>query len=105
MIDENEIMPFNFVKYGGVYTGGHNGMRYMIRRTGDKPDFVIEAIVWQGPYAYPAMTKEQLTSEQFDYSPDGRLKAIEWLKEQYETRIDEWNQAPSVLDVKPIIHE
>ena len=25
MINEKEIMPFNFFKYGGIYTGGHNG--------------------------------------------------------------------------------
>ena len=41
MINEKEIMPFNLFKYGGIYTGGHNGMRYKIERTGEKPDYVL----------------------------------------------------------------
>ena len=28
MIDPNGIMPLNFFKYKGVYTGQHNGMIY-----------------------------------------------------------------------------
>ena len=31
MINEKEIMPFNFFKYGGIYTGGHNGMRLSVQ--------------------------------------------------------------------------
>ena len=45
MIDEKEILPFNFFSYGGVYSGDHNGMRYMIKRTGKKPDFTLNALV------------------------------------------------------------
>ena len=33
MMDEKEIMPYNFFKYGGVYTGEHHGMRYLIKNT------------------------------------------------------------------------
>ena len=44
MINEKEIMPFNFFKYGGIYTGGHNGMRYKIERTGEKPDYVLNVL-------------------------------------------------------------
>ena len=55
MINEKEIMPFNFFKYGGVYTGGHNGMRYKIERTGEKPDYVLNVLIWQGPYASTAI--------------------------------------------------
>ena len=36
MMDEKEIMPYNFFKYGGVYTGEHHGMRYLIKNTGEK---------------------------------------------------------------------
>ena len=32
MIDPNGIMPLNFFKYKGVYTGQHNGMRYMLKK-------------------------------------------------------------------------
>lgn len=98
MIDEKEIMPFNFLKYGGVYSAGHNGMRYLIKREGDKPDFIIKAYVWQGPYCFSATPAEKISSQEFEYSEDGRLAAISWIKNQYETRKDEWDAAPSILD-------
>ena len=62
MINEKEIMPFNFFKYGGIYTGGHNGMRYKIERTGEKPDYVLNVLIWQGPYASTAMKEEDITA-------------------------------------------
>ena len=46
MIDPNGIMPLNFFKYKGVYTGQHNGMRYMLKQTGEKPDLKLSACVW-----------------------------------------------------------
>ena len=58
MINEKEIMPFNFFKYGGIYTGGHNGMRYKIERTGEKPDYVLNVLIWQGPYASTNIQKK-----------------------------------------------
>ncbi|MGN0317323.1 MAG: hypothetical protein ACI4E1_05225 [Lachnospira sp.] len=105
MIDENEIMPFNFFKYGGVYSGEHKGMRYIIKRVGDKPDFLFKAMCWQGPYASTAVLEDAITTADFEFSEEGRLQAIQWLKEQYGERIDEWNNAPSILKVKPVIHE
>ena len=72
MINEKEIMPFNFFKYGGIYTGGHNGMRYKIERTGEKPDYVLNVLIWQGPYASTAMKEEDITAKEFEYSVDTR---------------------------------
>ncbi len=98
MIDENEIMPFNFLKYGGVYSAQHNGMRYIIKRESDKPDFIIKAYVWQGPYCFAATSANKITQKEFEYSEEGRLAAISWIKMQYDTRKDEWDKAPSILD-------
>lgn len=105
MIDENEVLPFNFFQYGGTYSGGHKGMRYMITRKGEKPDYSLCASVWQGPYASTSVDQEAITEKEFEYSKEGRIEAILWLKEMYDTRIDEWNSAPSIREVKPVIHE
>ncbi|MDO5402352.1 MAG: hypothetical protein Q4F11_02830 [Eubacteriales bacterium] len=105
MIDEKEIMPYNFFEYGGVYSGGHEGMRYMIKRAGQKPDFIFQALVWRGPYASAAAAPEDITAAEFEFSKQGRINAINWLKEQYGLRRDYWKEAPSILDVKPVIHE
>ena len=73
MIDPNGIMPLNFFKYKGVYTGQHNGMRYMLKQTGEKPDLKLSACVWRGPYASCAVKEEDKTTEIFELTEDGRL--------------------------------
>jgi len=99
MINEKEIMPFNFFKYGGIYTGGHNGMRYKIERTGEKPDYVLNVLIWQGPYASTAMKEEDITAKEFEYSEEGRSSAIQWIQDMYDTNIDRWENAPSINQV------
>ena len=100
MINEKEIMPFNFFKYGGIYTGGHNAMRYKIERTGEKPDYVLNVLIWQGPYASTAMKEEDITAKKFEYSEEGRSSAIQWIQDMYDTNIDRWENAPSINQVK-----
>ena len=91
MINEKEIMPFNFFKYGGIYTGGH---------TGEKPDYVLNVLIWQGPYASTAMKEEDITAKEFEYSEEGRSSAIQWIQDMYDTNIDRWENAPSINQVK-----
>ena len=105
MIDPNGIMPLNFFKYKGVYTGQHNGMRYMLKQTGEKPDLKLSACVWRGPYASCAVKEEDKTTEIFELTEDGRLAAVEWIRQQYESRLDYWEAAPSMKDAVPIVHE
>lgn len=105
MINEKEIMPFNFFKYGGIYTGGHNGMRYKIERTGEKPDYVLNVLIWQGPYASTAMKEEDITSKEFEYSEEGRSSAIQWIQDMYDTNIDRWENAPSINQVKSTLEQ
>jgi hypothetical protein len=98
MIDQDKIMPFNFFKYGGVYSGEHHGMRYVIKRTGDKPDFILIAVVWPGPYCYDATSDELKTQAEFTYDEIGRKEAIDWLLTQYDSRKEEWEHVPSILE-------
>ena len=58
MIDPNGIMPLNFFKYKGVYTGQHNGMRYMLKQTGEKPDLKLSACVWRGHMLHVLLRKK-----------------------------------------------
>jgi hypothetical protein len=100
MIDEKEIMPYNFFAYGGVYTGEHHGMRYKIERIGEKPDFQLEFQVWQGPFASIAVPDEKKTIKIFEYSEEGRAEGIAWIRQQYDTRTEEWENAPSILEAQ-----
>lgn len=100
MLDEKEIMPFNFFKYGGVYTGecgDGKSMRYRIARVGEKPDFKFEASVWQGPFAYCAVPGEAVTVSEFEFSEEGRIEAIQWIKALYESEREKWDSAPDIL--------
>ncbi len=98
MLEHSEIMPLNFFNYKGVYSGEHKGMRYMIRREGEKPDFKLMAYAWQAPYGYDATPEEDIISVGFDCTEEGRTQAIEWLISAYEEHKDKWESAPSILD-------
>ena len=75
-------------------------MRYKIERTGEKPDYVLNVLIWQGPYASTAMKEEDITSKEFEYSEEGRSSAIQWIQDMYDTNIDRWENAPSINQVK-----
>lgn len=96
MLDEKEILSLNFLSYEGIYTGDHHGMRYRLARTGEKPDFSLTAWVWPEPLCFEAAPEEKKTAEVFAFTEEGRRESIRWLKEQYETRIGEWETAPRI---------
>ena len=98
MIDADQIMPLNFFSYGGVYSGEHHGMRYQLRRTGEKPDFRLETCAWQGPYSFAAVDSENKIFNTFDFSEDGRKAAIDWLMDIYDREKETWESAPSILE-------
>ncbi|MEI3241818.1 MAG: hypothetical protein ACLRRQ_00220 [Lachnospira pectinoschiza] len=75
-------------------------MRYKIERTGEKPDYVLNVLIWQGPYASTAMKEEDITAKEFEYSEEGRSSAIQWIQDMYDTNIDRWENAPSINQVK-----
>ncbi len=99
MLDANRIMSLTFMSYGGEMTGDHFGMRYMLRRIGEKPDFKIEATVWPDPLNFENTDDSKKTVNEFDFTQEGRLEAIEWLKKMYEEKKDIWDKAPKL--VKP----
>lgn len=64
MIDPNGIMPLNFFKYKGVYTGQHNGMRYMLKQTGEKPDLKLSACVWR-EYMLHVLLRKKIRQQRY----------------------------------------
>ena len=100
MLDKTQMMPFNFLAYGGVITGEQKGMRYRLRRVGEKPDFKLCAEVWPGPFGHDATPAEKITAEEFSNSKDGREQAIDWMIVQYNDRKEEWDSIPSILNAK-----
>ena len=98
MLDETSILSLNFLSYGGIQTGDHHGMRYRMIRAGEKPDFHIDAWVWPEPFCFEETPEDRKTAAQFPFSEDGRLEAIHWMQEQYESRKEEWDHSPTLLN-------
>lgn len=98
MLDHECIFSLNFLSYKGVQTGDHHGMRYRMVRIGEKPDFKLLASVWPEPFAYKMTPEEKITEKEFDFSEEGRTQAIDWLIEQYDTRREEWDNVPTLLN-------
>lgn len=84
-IEDKDVLPYNFFAYNGIYTGSLGNMRYRIWRTGDKPDTRLAACAWPGPLAYPYAADEDKETEEFEDSEAGRLKALEWLNERFQS--------------------
>lgn len=57
-------------------------MCYMIEKRSEGEDIRMAAVVWPGPYCYDATPEEKKTTEFFEFSEDGLLKAVEWMNGQ-----------------------
>lgn len=97
MLDENKIMSLTFLSYGGEMSGDHNGMRYMIKRIGEKPDFKLQATVWPEPLCFDKTPDDVKTSKEFEFTQEGRAKAIEWLKRMYDEKKEIWESSPKLI--------
>ena len=101
-----EIAPSSFFnlkhyEYGEAYFGSHKGMRYRLAREPlenvvfvkpeERQPAELMATVWPEPYSYGNTDKSLMTSKTFEISEEGFKAAIEWINEQYETRIDMWS--------------
>ncbi len=101
MLDRNEMLPFNFLSYGGKLTGDHKGMRYFLVKKErkyeedgvEKKEVWLDAWVWSEPLSFDKTPEDKKTNNKFEFSAEGREKAIDWLEEQYESRRDEWENA------------
>lgn len=98
MIDKSQILPLNFFKYGGIYTGEHRGMRYRIEKSGEKPDFKLIGSIWQAPYSYGAVKETDIVRKEFECSEAGREELIDWLLRIYNEKIEYWQSAPTILE-------
>lgn len=98
MIDASQIMPLNFFMYKGVYSGEHHGMRYQVKKRAKNLMKFSEAYVWQKPYSFAATPKEEIISDTFPLSEEGRLQLVDWLKQMYEKDKNDGRVLPQYLE-------
>lgn len=82
------------------YFGSYRGMRYRIARSpmedvfltppDQKGEAEFEVIIWPEPFCFEATEDEKKTTKTFPFTVEGKEQMIDWLNEQYESRIEEW---------------
>lgn len=86
MIDVNDFNVLNYVKKE-EYTGSMDGMRYMLKRSGEE----IEVIIWPEPNAC-AYTDESLKiRKKFALTKEGVAKIAEYLNTTYIEQKQLWD--------------
>ncbi len=99
----SSFFNLNHYEYGEAYFGSCKGMRYRLAREPlenvvfvkkeERGPATLKATVWPEPNSYGATDEALMTSQEFEVSQEGFEKAVEWINEQYSSRIDEWNRA------------
>lgn len=90
-IERGDIHKFSYFHYGEAFYGSYRGMRYRIgieplenvfhSPQEERDKHKIKVYAWAEPYGFAAT--EEKVSEEFPYSEEGVLSAIDWLNEQY----------------------
>ena len=111
-IELHDFFNLTHYEYGEAFFGSHKGMRYRLAREPlenvhftppeKREPATLMATVWPEPYAYAATDDACKKSEHFPVSQEGLEAAVVWINEQYESRIREWSQERSILDMESI---
>lgn len=83
MIDLEGMISIPYLKKA-VFTGSHQGMRFLLRKQSGEDGDKIQAAVWPGPYIFSATEDEKKTFQEFAFGEEGLLEAVAWLNRQYE---------------------
>ena len=106
MIEDGDILPLNFFNYGGIFSGSQVNMRYKIRRKGGGDDpYVLETLVWPGPYDERDTKEELIQKTEFPCTEEGRTQAISWLNEMYEKGGSTFSEKKGLLDADDNLRE
>lgn len=89
MITDHNI-ALNFIKKENL-TGSYKGLRYMFVKEEEN----LAVTIWPEPYCFEKTDEDKKTKKLFDFSEEGKKEAIDWMNEQYESRISEWQNTPN----------
>ncbi|MDD6212954.1 MAG: GNAT family acetyltransferase [Clostridiales bacterium] len=98
MLDKDSVFSLNFLAYHGIQTGDHHGMRYRMEKKGEKEEAVIEAAVWPEPFCYEKTPEESIFRKTFPFTEEGRIQAIDWMREEYDGKREIWDHVPTLLN-------
>jgi len=100
MITTEDVLNMNFYKKE-KFTGSYKGMRYLLKKDteeipSDNPDTptetrtIFRCYVWPGPYNFATTPEDQKLMAVFDFTSEGKQKAVDWMNEQWTLR-ESWS--------------
>lgn len=87
MITTEDVLNMNFYKKE-KFTGSYKGMRYLLKKDVENDTAVFRCYIWPGPYNFASTPDEQKITKVFDFTEEGKQKAVDWLNEQWNSRKD-----------------
>lgn len=94
-IERKDIHHFIYFLYGEAYYGSHEGLRYRIgieplnnvffKKPEEREGYGLRAWAWKEPNSFN--TAEDKVYEDFDFSEEGVVKAVEWLNIKYDEMV------------------
>ena len=85
MITTEDVLNMNFYKKE-KFTGSYKGMRYLLKKDSENDTTIFRCYVWPGPYNFASTPDEQKLTEIFDFTEEGKQKAVDWMNEQWKAR-------------------
>ena len=103
MIQRKDILSIPFLKKS-VFTGSCQGMRYRLEKTeaeiepakeGEeaKTETRLKVFLWEGPYSFDVVPKEEKEAEEFSFSEEGICQAVDWLNDAWQRQPERWRRA------------
>ena len=87
----------SFYNKKAVLKASFQGMRYQLRQYKDPEQEeaapVLRVTIWPEPFCFEKTSDEKKTVKDFVYTEDGLDEAYDWICQNYDDRITEWNEA------------
>ncbi len=101
MIQRSDILSIPFLKKS-PFTGSLGGMRYRLERLErEEGAAALLAQIWEGPYCFDAVDKEQKKGEEFSFDEEGICRCIDWLNDCFQKEEERWRRAAGKWDSFP----
>lgn len=105
MIQRKDILSIPYLKKA-VFTGSYEGMRYRLEKTeverspareGEeaKTETRLKVSFWEGPYSFDVVPEGKKEVEEFSFSEEGIVKAVDWLNDAWQKQPERWQKAKS----------
>ena len=98
MIEYKDVMPIPFLKKE-AFTGSYHGMRYRMKKAevlsgenSEETTTYLSVHVWPQPFCFEKTDDSLKSEQQFEFSSDGIIQAVNWLNQIYHNEKKRWTR-------------